>query len=112
MLKISVKSKKDLDPDSDDDSIYYSFGSKSGILALFRLFLARISPNGQRYPLSKLTYRPFPPGNIVKPIYFDSRVYEQDIVCNFKQIQRTEGMYRIASCGECSDCLDPDKERF
>ena len=38
MLKISVKSKKDLDPDSDDDSIYYSFGSKLGILALFRLF--------------------------------------------------------------------------
>ena len=62
--------------------------------------------------LSKLTFRPFPAGNIVKPIYFDSRVYEQDIVCNFKQIQRTEGMYRIASCGECSDCLDPDKERF
>jgi len=48
----------------------------------------------------------------VKPIYFDSRVYEQDIVCNFKQIRRTEGMYRIASCGECSDCLDPEKEQF
>ena len=62
--------------------------------------------------LWKLTYRPFEAGNIVKPIYFDSKVYEQDIVCNFKQIQRTEGMYRIASCGECSDCLDPDQERF
>jgi len=55
-------------------------------------------------------FNPVPPyGRIIRPEFFTSETFQQEIGCNFKQHQRTGLTYRISSCGECTDCFDPNK---